>query len=97
MVEGKFHDSNVDVWSLGVLCFEFLYGVPPFEAEGHTETYRRILSVDLQFPSEPAISSGAKDLISKVTNRYSACILQIHKDQMHLSIEALLTGYTFSQ
>ena len=26
MVEGAFHDANVDVWSLGVLCYEFLYG-----------------------------------------------------------------------
>jgi len=66
MVEGKDHDSKVDVWSLGVLCYEFLYGVPPFEAKGHSETYRRILSVDLKFPPEPALGEGAKDLISKV-------------------------------
>ena len=26
MVEGAPHDANVDVWSLGVLCYEFLYG-----------------------------------------------------------------------
>lgn len=36
---------QVDVWSLGVLCYEFLYGQPPFEAAGHSETYRRILQV----------------------------------------------------
>ena len=26
MVEGAPHDASVDVWSLGVLCYEFLYG-----------------------------------------------------------------------
>lgn len=66
MVENKDHDSMVDVWSLGVLCYEFLYGMPPFEAKGHSETYKRILSVDLQFPKEIATSDGAQDLIKKV-------------------------------
>jgi len=63
MVEGKEHDRAVDVWSLGVLCYEFLFGSPPFEAEGHSETYRRILKVDLVFPASPACSPEAQSLI----------------------------------
>ena len=66
MVEGRDHDAAVDVWSLGVLCYEFLFGAPPFEAEGHSDTYKRILKVDLQWPAQPAVSAGAKDLIHKV-------------------------------
>ena len=50
----------------GVLCYEFLYGQPPFEAAGHSETYKRILRVDLRFPPAPACSDGAKDLIKRV-------------------------------
>ncbi|XP_022873871.1 serine/threonine-protein kinase Aurora-1-like [Olea europaea var. sylvestris] len=41
MVESVKHDADVDIWSLGVLCYEFLYGVPPFEAKEHADTYRR--------------------------------------------------------
>ena len=48
------------------LCAQFLFGVPPFEAEGHSETYKRILKVDLHFSPKPAVSEGAKDLIRKV-------------------------------
>ncbi|CAM9566963.1 unnamed protein product, partial [Ectocarpus fasciculatus] len=66
MVEGRDHDETADVWSLGVLCFEFLYGGPPFEAEGHRATYRRISSVDLRFPLEPRVSQGAQNLISRL-------------------------------
>jgi serine/threonine protein kinase len=64
MIEGKDHDSNVDVWSLGVLMYEFLVGSPPFEAPGHTETYNRISTVDLKFP--PYISEDAKDLMNRL-------------------------------
>jgi len=64
MIEGRAHDEKVDLWCLGVLCYEFLCGKPPFEAEGNTETYRRISKVDLHFP--PHVSGGAKDLITKV-------------------------------
>ncbi|KAK2144620.1 hypothetical protein LSH36_743g01027, partial [Paralvinella palmiformis] len=63
MIEGHLHDEKVDLWSLGILCYEFLVGNPPFEAEGHTETYRRISRVDLKFPEN--VSEGARDLISK--------------------------------
>ncbi|DBA98110.1 hypothetical protein WJX77_005634 [Trebouxia sp. C0004] len=66
MVQGLDHDSAVDVWSLGVLCYEFLFGQPPFEAEGHSNTYKRILRVDLKFPAEIPVSSGARDLIRKL-------------------------------
>ncbi len=43
-VEGKEHDAGVDVWSLGILCFEFLFGTPPFEAKKHSDTYKRSTS-----------------------------------------------------
>jgi aurora kinase len=66
MLEGRDHDSTVDVWSLGVLCYEFLFGDPPFEAAGHSETYKRIRTVDLRFPSHRPVSDGAKDLVRKL-------------------------------
>ena len=51
MVAGEFHDEKVDLWSLGVLCYEFLCGKPPFETASHPETYQRIINVDLKFPA----------------------------------------------
>jgi len=69
MVEGHDHGAAVDVWSLGVLCYEFLTGAPPFEAAGHSETYRRILKVDLKWPTHPYISADAKDMVSKLLRK----------------------------
>jgi aurora kinase, other len=78
MVEGSYHDSNVDVWSLGVLAYEFLYGQPPFEAAGHSETYKRILKVDLRFPDMPAVTEDAKDLIRKLLVKQPSARMKLH-------------------
>eukprot|EP00607_Mallomonas_marina_P005533 CAMPEP_0182427952 /NCGR_PEP_ID=MMETSP1167-20130531/20915_1 /TAXON_ID=2988 /ORGANISM="Mallomonas Sp, Strain CCMP3275" /LENGTH=302 /DNA_ID=CAMNT_0024610559 /DNA_START=114 /DNA_END=1022 /DNA_ORIENTATION=- len=64
MVEGRDHNETADIWSLGVLTYEFLVGSPPFEAEGARATYRRISNVDLRFP--PSVPTGARDLISRL-------------------------------
>ena len=70
MVQGKEHTQAVDIWSIGVLLYEFLVGVPPFEAEGHQATYRRIQKVDIQWPTDALgddiIADDAKDLIQKL-------------------------------
>ncbi|KAB5552019.1 hypothetical protein DKX38_009330 [Salix brachista] len=68
MVENKAHDYAVDNWTLGILCYEFLYGAPPFEAESQRDTFRRIVNVDLTFPSTPAVSAEAKNLITGATS-----------------------------
>ncbi|CAG8792895.1 25394_t:CDS:2, partial [Dentiscutata erythropus] len=46
MIEGKEHDEKIDLWSLGVLCYELLTGTAPFEKTGHTATYKRIAKVE---------------------------------------------------
>ncbi|XP_006839224.1 PREDICTED: aurora kinase A isoform X1 [Chrysochloris asiatica] len=64
MIEGRMHDEKVDLWSLGVLCYEFLVGKPPFEASTYQETYNRISRVEFAFPD--LVTLGARDLISKL-------------------------------
>ena len=41
MVEGKEHNSKVDLWALGVLAYEFLTGTPPFEASLAVRSFDR--------------------------------------------------------
>uniref|UniRef100_A0A2K5JKK3 non-specific serine/threonine protein kinase n=1 Tax=Colobus angolensis palliatus TaxID=336983 RepID=A0A2K5JKK3_COLAP len=64
MIEGRTYDEKVDLWCIGVLCYELLVGYPPFESASHSETYRRILKVDVKFPLSMPL--GARDLISKL-------------------------------
>ncbi|XP_013919770.1 PREDICTED: aurora kinase A [Thamnophis sirtalis] len=79
MIEGRTHDETVDLWSLGVLCYEFLVGKPPFEAETYQDTYRAISRVEYRFP--PFVTEGAQDLISKLLK---------HDPKQRLLLESVL-------
>ncbi|KAL0428987.1 UNVERIFIED_CONTAM: Serine/threonine-protein kinase Aurora-3 [Sesamum radiatum] len=75
------HEWIIGLW--GVLCYEFLYGVPPFEAESQTDTFRRIMKVDLSFPSTPDVSAEAKNLITRLLVKDSSKRLSLHKILEH--------------
>uniref|UniRef100_I1PFI4 Protein kinase domain-containing protein n=1 Tax=Oryza glaberrima TaxID=4538 RepID=I1PFI4_ORYGL len=64
-----FISSKVDVWSAGVMFYQMLFGRRPF---GHDQTQERILREDtiinarrVEFPSKPAVSNEAKELIRR--------------------------------
>lgn len=64
MIENRSYNEKVDHWCIGVLCYEFIVGKPPFETNSQNATFERIKKVDLHYPS--FMSSLAKDLISKL-------------------------------
>ncbi|KAI3325487.1 kinase-like protein [Xylariaceae sp. AK1471] len=57
------YDEKVDLWSLGVLMYEFLVGEAPFE-DSMVMTTRRIAKGDMRIPSY--VSVEARDLIKKL-------------------------------
>ncbi|XP_014617120.1 serine/threonine-protein kinase Aurora-3 [Glycine max] len=83
MVENKAHDYAVDNWTLGTLCYEFLYGAPPFEAESQVDTFKRIMKVDISFPSTPYVSLEAKNLISRLLVKDSSRRLSLQRIMEH--------------
>uniref|UniRef100_A0A1A9W6G9 Aurora kinase n=1 Tax=Glossina brevipalpis TaxID=37001 RepID=A0A1A9W6G9_9MUSC len=64
MVQGKTHTKNVDIWSLGVLCYELLIGKAPFLASAYDDTYKRIISADYKLADH--VSKAAAHFISKL-------------------------------
>ncbi|KAI1399820.1 Pkinase-domain-containing protein [Hypoxylon fuscum] len=69
LLMGKGYNKTVDWWTLGVLLYEMLTGLPPFYDENTNEMYRKILSEPLHFPSADVVPPAAKDLLSKLLNR----------------------------
>ncbi|XP_010903017.2 aurora kinase A isoform X2 [Esox lucius] len=80
MIEGRTHDEKVDLWSLGVLCYEFLVGRPPFETKNNEDTYRKISRVEYTYPADMSI--GSRDLIGKLLK---------HNPIQRLPIQGVLT------
>lgn len=82
MIEGREYRHYVDLWCLGVLCYEFLNGKPPFESGNQDDTYKKIRCIDVVYPSD--MPEGAKDLISK---------LLVHKSENRLSLPDVMKHY----
>ncbi|KAI3650893.1 hypothetical protein MP228_004374 [Amoeboaphelidium protococcarum] len=71
---GNGYTKVVDWWTLGVLLYEMIVGLPPFYSENTNEMYRKILNDPLRFPRDdgsegPVVSPLGKDLLSKLLNR----------------------------
>ncbi|KAA6371432.1 MAG: putative aurora kinase a, partial [Streblomastix strix] len=64
MLMRKTHDAMVDNWSLGILIYEFIEGVPPFFEDDQNITYARIIKGDYQFTER--FSPDARDIISRL-------------------------------
>ncbi|GAO47357.1 kinase-like protein [Saitoella complicata NRRL Y-17804] len=61
------HDAAVDWWSLGVLLYEFLTGMPPFTGNNKKKIMDKITKTKLSLPYY--LSPDAKDLLTKLLKK----------------------------
>ncbi|EZF23950.1 AGC/AKT protein kinase, variant [Trichophyton rubrum D6] len=66
---GHGYTKAVDWWTLGVLLYEMLTGLPPFYDEDTNEMYRKILHDPLTFPGPEIVPGAARDLLSRLLDR----------------------------
>lgn len=64
---GHGYTKAVDWWTLGVLLYEMLTGLPPFYSEDVNEMYRKILQDPLRFGDE--VSRDARSILILLLNR----------------------------
>lgn len=67
MLDRKGHGTAVDWWSLGMVIYELLTGLPPWYTTDRKKLFQRIKLAPLTFPE--SVSSQAKSLISGMMNR----------------------------
>lgn len=59
---GQGHDRRVDIYSLGVLLFEMLTGLPPFYSEDQHEMFNSVVNSELAL-DQPYLSEQVKNLL----------------------------------
>jgi non-specific serine/threonine protein kinase len=65
-LRGQSVDSRSDLWSLGVLAYEMLAGISPFQTESSTSTVLRILNDE---PSSLITVAGIPDWLAELVSR----------------------------
>ncbi|KAK3654025.1 Serine/threonine-protein kinase [Elasticomyces elasticus] len=69
LLHGQGYTKAVDWWTLGVLLYEMLTGLPPFYDENTNEMYRKILAEPLHFPGPEIVPPAARDLLTRLLDR----------------------------
>jgi len=71
VVSGYAYDKNVDWWSVGILCYELVIGIPPFySAQSLNEMYRKIQYAKLSWRKrEKYLSKELMDFVSLLLDR----------------------------
>jgi len=64
LIGRKGHNNAIDFWSLGILIFEMLSGMPPFYDDNPMITYTKIFNGKIDWPK--TINSTAKDLVRRL-------------------------------
>jgi serine/threonine protein kinase len=60
---------STDLWSLGIMLFQFFYGKTPFKGQSEYITFENIIKHDLVFPDVPLVPNEVKDLIKKLLEK----------------------------
>eukprot|EP00283_Hemiselmis_rufescens_P001972 CAMPEP_0173469804 /NCGR_PEP_ID=MMETSP1357-20121228/77552_1 /TAXON_ID=77926 /ORGANISM="Hemiselmis rufescens, Strain PCC563" /LENGTH=743 /DNA_ID=CAMNT_0014438057 /DNA_START=90 /DNA_END=2318 /DNA_ORIENTATION=+ len=91
------HGIEADWWSLGILIYEMICGLPPFYSDCTTKAYRRLLTDPIEYP--PHVSEEARKLLRgllhvDLTRRFGS--RDAPRDSCQTDVERISTKWSFA-
>lgn len=62
-------NRSADWWSLGILVYEMIYGIPPFYSTDINKMYKRTVVKELRFKKYTNCSDECKDFLQKILQK----------------------------
>jgi len=69
IIRGEKYSHQADLYSLGVLAYEIVFGRRPFEEESLSELARSHLEKEVVIPDRPTLPAGLKNLILRLLEK----------------------------
>jgi serum/glucocorticoid-regulated kinase 2 len=84
VITGKGHTRTTDWWSLGVLLYEMIFGVPPFYCQNQDDMFRKIVRESFVFKPGVIVTDQCKDLINKLLEKDQSARLGTSNDSLEV-------------
>ena len=92
IVKHQYYDKKVDIWCVGVLTYELLYGTSPFEIR-HPFDMAKIVEEQVFFSKEVKVTEEAKEFIERCLQKLPARRCNIKEALNHDFITMKLSEY----
>ncbi|XP_066395701.1 serine/threonine-protein kinase ATG1c-like isoform X2 [Miscanthus floridulus] len=67
VMQAQKYDAKADLWSVGVILYQLVTGIPPFNGDNQIQLLKNILRTrEIRFPSDCELSHGCIDLCRKL-------------------------------
>jgi|JI6StandDraft_1071083.scaffolds.fasta_scaffold10719_5 serine/threonine protein kinase len=69
VLKGDSYTTKADIWSLGVVLFEMLYGFCPFETGSIAQLIAKVTTTCVQFPVGVQVSESTQNMIRRMVEK----------------------------